>query len=48
MVSRLNNLWDLNFEDVYNDDTNVVNNIVDEIEKVWETKYANGRMKKDM
>ena len=35
------------FDDIYNDDVEVVNKIVDEIEKVWETRYANGRMKKN-
>ena len=34
------------FDDIYNDDVEIVNKIVDEIEKVWETRYANGRMKK--
>ena len=31
---------------VNSDNTDTINKIVDEIEKVWETRYANGRMKK--
>ena len=44
---RDSNRGNLNFQDVYDDNIDVVNNIVDEIEKVWETKFANGRMKRD-
>ena len=34
------------FRDIYSDNPGTVNEIIDEIEKVWETRYANGRMKK--
>ena len=45
-VVRDDNRGDLNFQNVYDSDVGVVNNIIDEIEKVWETKFANGRMKR--
>ena len=35
------------FSDIYSGDTDTINKVVDEIEKVWETRYANGRMKKN-
>ena len=35
------------FRDVYSDNPDTVDGIIGEIEKIWETKYANGRMKKD-
>ena len=44
--ARGNDDWIYTFNDIYNDDVKIVNKIVDEIEKVWETRYANGRMKK--
>ena len=34
-----------NFNDIFNDDTNVLDEIIEKIENVWEIKYANGRMK---
>ena len=34
------------FSDIYSHDTDTVGRMVVEIEKVWETRYANGRMKK--
>ena len=34
------------FCDIYSDDPGTVDGIIDEVEKVWETRYANGRMKR--
>ena len=35
-----------NFEHIFSDDTETLNNIINELERVWEFRYANGRMKK--
>ena len=45
-VNLSDNREKVDFWNVYNDDTHTVNAVVDEIEKVWETRFANGRMKK--
>ena len=34
------------FCDIYSDNPGTVDGIIDEVEKVWETRYANGRMKR--
>lgn len=36
----------LDFNDLFSCDSNVLNDVIDGIEHVWELKYANGRMKK--
>ena len=36
----------LDFNDIFSCDSNILNNVIDGIEQVWELKYANGRMKK--
>ena len=36
----------VDFCGVYNDDIHTVNAVVNVIEKVWETRFANGKMKK--
>ena len=34
------------FPDIYNDDNDILNPILSRIDKVWEFRYANGRMRK--
>ena len=34
------------FDDIYKDDNDRVDQVINKVEKVWEVKYANGRMKK--
>ena len=34
------------FEDIYSENIDKLNNILNEIEKTWDTRYTNGRMKK--
>ena len=34
------------FNNVYNDDTEILNPIITQIESVWEFRYANGRRRK--
>ena len=34
------------FNDIYSEDNNKVNQVINKVENVWEVKYANGRMKK--
>ena len=36
----------IDFSDIFSNDADTVDKIVNEIEQVWETRYANGRMKK--
>ena len=45
-LNHLNNVTNCTFEDVYSDETEILNPILTHIEKVWEFRYANGRMKK--
>ena len=35
-----------NFDDIYSTENDVIDNIVRRLEKVWELRYANGRMRK--
>ena len=35
-----------NFNDIYSNNEDILDQIISEIEKVWELQYANGRMKK--
>ena len=37
---------DIDFKDIYSSDSEKLDQIINEIENVWELKYANGRMKK--
>ena len=37
-----------NFEHVYSNDNNTLNAIINDVQKVWELRYANGRMKKPL
>ena len=34
------------FNDIYSNENDTLIRIIDEIEKVWELRFANGRMKK--
>ena len=34
------------FDDIYNENNDRVDQVINKVEKVWEVKYANGRMKK--
>ena len=45
---EINNLnrTKVDFGDIYRNDSQILNNIVTSIERVWELKYANGRMKR--
>ena len=36
------------FEHIYSNDNHTLNNIINDLEKVWEFRYANGRMKKTL
>ena len=45
-TNNANNNTKTNFDDIYSEDKDVLNHVINEIEKVWELKYANGRMKK--
>ena len=36
----------IDFKDIYCSDSEKLDQIINEIENVWELKYANGRMKK--
>ena len=47
-TNNANNHTKTNFQDIYSEDKDVLNNVINEIEKVWELKYANGRMKKSL
>ena len=38
----------IDFSDIFSNDADTVDKIVNEIEQVWETRYANGRMKKNL
>ena len=40
------NNGDIDFKDIYSSDGEKLDQIINEIENVWELKYANGRMKK--
>ena len=46
--SSLNNSHDNNvhFHDIYSEDEDTLNRVLSEISKIWETRFANGRMKK--
>ena len=46
--SNVDNTVDTNFCDINNEDLNeqIIDNLVKKIESKWETRYANGRMKK--
>ena len=37
---------DVDFGDVYTNDKEALNRVIERIEKVWELKYGNGKMKK--
>ena len=37
---------EIQFEDIYSENIDKLNNILNEIEKTWDTRYTNGRMKK--
>ena len=37
---------EIQFEDIYSENIDKLNNIMNEIEKTWDTRYTNGRMKK--
>ena len=45
-LNHANSLTQCNFGDIYNDDNNILNPILSRIDKVWEFRYANGRMRK--
>ena len=45
-TNRANDPLKSSFEHVYNDDNDTVNRILNDIQNVWELRYANGRMKK--
>ena len=34
------------FHDIYSENADILNDAIERIEKVWEFRYANGRMKK--
>ena len=36
---------ELNFEDIYSNEIEVIDNLIQHLNKVWEFRYANGRMK---
>ena len=44
--SNLDTNTEIQFQDIYSEDTDKLNNIMNEIEKTWDTRYTNGRMKK--
>ena len=44
-TNRANNPQKVNFDDIYSDEYDTLDPVINEIEKVWELKYANGRMK---
>ena len=46
--SNLNSSHDTNvhFHDIYSEDEDTLNRVLSEISKIWETRFANGRMKK--
>ena len=44
--NSLNRQASIDFNDIFSCDSNILNNVIDGIENVWELKYANGRMKK--
>ena len=47
-TNNVNNNTKTNFQRIYSEDKDVLNHVINEIEKVWELKYANGRMKKSL
>ena len=36
----------VDFGDIYSEDFNVLNRVIDAVENVWELRYANGKMKR--
>ena len=36
---------EINFDDIYSTQIEVIDNLIQHFNKVWELKYANGRMK---
>ena len=45
-VNRSNDPVKSCFNDIYSNDFDVLRHILDDVEKVWEFRYANGRMKR--
>ena len=45
-TNRVNHHIKSNFEHIYSDDNDTLDSIIKDIDKVWEFRYANGRMKK--
>ena len=41
-----NNNTDIQFQNIYSENIDELNNIINEIEKTWDTRYVNGRMRK--
>ena len=37
---------EVEFNDIYSEDSQTLNHVISKIENVWEVKFANGRMKK--
>ena len=45
-MNRANDPIKSDFEHIYSEDNDILNLIVNDIDKLWEFRYANGRMKK--